>query len=93
MAMQAECNSDISNERFKSLIFFYGPMIKNDALVLYQNLIFQEEKTGFDELNELLVSLNMSVSEFENLCEKNKGKNVDEYKAEVSAYVYRLAMR
>lgn len=31
--------------------------------------------------------------EFENLCEKNKGKKVDEYKAEVSAYVYRLATR
>lgn len=60
---------DISNERLKSLIFFYGPMIKNDALVLYQNLIFQEEKTGFDELNQLLMSLNMSVSDFESLCE------------------------
>ena len=38
--------ADISNERLKSLIFFYGPMIKNDALVLYESLLFQEERTA-----------------------------------------------
>ena len=61
--------ADISNERLKSLIFFYGPMIKNDALVLYENLLFQEERTGFNELNELLVLLNMSISDFERCCD------------------------
>jgi len=83
-------NSDISNERFKSLIFFYGPMIKNDALVLYQNLIFQEEKTGFDELNELLVSLNMSVSEFENLCEVLNEYGLLQTLNKDNKYIFRL---
>ena len=63
-----DTKSDLSNERLKSLVFFYGPMIGNDAISIYLNLLLRENTTGFDELNNLLVSLNTSVSDFENIC-------------------------
>ena len=45
---KVEVNCELSNERLKSLIFFYGPLIGNDALVLYQYLIL----TGIKNIKE-----------------------------------------
>ena len=60
-----ETDCELSDERFKSLIFFYGPMIGNDALVLYLNMAYRQSAYSFNELNELLSFLNVSVSDFE----------------------------
>ena len=72
---KVEVNCELSNERLKSLIFFYGPLIGNDALVLYQYLILTGSTDTFNELNELLRSLNVSVDQFERNCKK-----LNEYK-------------
>ena len=72
---KVEVNCELSNERLKSLIFFYGPLIGNDALVLYQYLILTGSTDTFNELNELLRSLNVSVDRFERNCKK-----LNEYK-------------
>lgn len=63
---KVETNLELSDERLKSLIFFYGPLIGNDALATYLNLAYRENSLSFNELNELLSFLNISVSEFEN---------------------------
>ena len=63
---RVETNLELSDERLKSLIFFYGPLIGNDALATYLNLAYRENSLSFNELNELLSFLNISVSEFEN---------------------------
>lgn len=60
-----DVNAELSNERLKSLVFFYAPLIGRDALSLYQYLVLNETTVGFDELNNLLVSLNISVDIFE----------------------------
>ena len=63
---KVETNLELSDERLKSLIFFYGPLIGNDALATYLNLAYRENSLSFNELNELLSFLNVSVSDFEN---------------------------
>lgn len=63
---RVETNLELSDERLKSLIFFYGPLIGNDVLATYLNLAYRENSLSFNELNELLSFLNISVSEFEN---------------------------
>lgn len=70
-----EVNAELSNERLRSLVFFYGPLIGYNALVLYQNLVLKGSTIGFDEINNLLTSLNISVDVFEELCGK-----LNEYK-------------
>lgn len=65
-----EVNAELSNERLRSLVFFYGPLIGYNALALYQNLVLKGSTIGFDEINSLLVSLNISVDVFEDLCGK-----------------------
>jgi len=70
-----EINAELSNERLKSLVFFYGPLIGHDALALYEYLILKGSTIGFDELNNLLISLNISVDAFEEQCGK-----LNEYK-------------
>lgn len=65
-----EVNCELSNERLKSLIFFYGPLIGHDALALYEYLVFKGSTIGFEEINNLLVSLNISVDNFEEQCGK-----------------------
>ena len=61
--IETEC--ELSDERFKSLVFFYGPLIGNDALALYLNLVYKLNSYSFNELNELLSFLNISVTDFE----------------------------
>lgn len=65
-----DVKTELSNERLKSLVFFYGPLIGHDALVLYQYLVLQETTIGFSQLNELLISLNISVDLFEKQIKK-----------------------
>ena len=61
--IETEC--ELSDERFKSLVFFYGPLIGNDAMSLYLNLVYRQNSFAFNELNELLSFLNISVTDFE----------------------------
>lgn len=65
-----EVNVELSNERLKSLVFFYGPLIGHDALALYQYLVLKGTTIGFNELNGLLASLNISIDMFEEQCGK-----------------------
>lgn len=65
-----ETNCELSNERLKSLVFFYGPLIGHDALALYEYLVLRGNTIGFNELNYLLTSLNISVDVFEEQCVK-----------------------
>ena len=65
-----ETNCELSNERLKSLVFFYGPLIGHDALALYEYLVLRGNTIGFNELNHLLTSLNISVDVFEEQCVK-----------------------
>lgn len=72
---KVEINSELSNERLRSLIFFYAPLIGYDALFLYEYLVLKGPNIGFIELNDLLNSLNISVDDFKNQCDK-----LNEYK-------------
>lgn len=63
-----QIKGELSNERLKSLIFFYEPLIGNDALFLYEFFYFRNNDIRFKEINELLSSLNISVDEFEKRC-------------------------
>ena len=65
-----DVNAELSNERLKSLVFFYGPLLGKDALGLYQYLVLQNSTPVFEELNNLLSSLNISVDFFEEQCMK-----------------------
>ena len=65
-----EKNGELSEERLRSLLFFYRPLIGNDALALYQYLFLAPADPGFTELNRLLQDLNCSVDDFEKECRK-----------------------
>ena len=51
---KTEINAELSGERLKSLVFFYGPLIGNDALILYEYLVLQGTQYSFNEINDLL---------------------------------------
>ena len=70
-----EVNAELSNERLRSLVFFYGPLIGHDALALYEYLVLKGSTIGFEEFNGLLTSLNISIDNFEEQCGK-----LNEYK-------------
>ena len=63
-----DVNGELSNERLKSLIFFYAPLIGDDATILYQFLLLRGSTYSFAELNELLTNLNKSIDQFEHSC-------------------------
>ena len=65
---KVDVNGELSNERLKSLIFFYAPLIGDDATILYQYLLLRGSTYSFAELNELLTYLNKSVDVFESNC-------------------------
>ncbi|MDO4198816.1 MAG: DnaD domain protein [Erysipelotrichaceae bacterium] len=65
-----DVNAELSNERLKSLVFFYGPLIGKEAMSFYQYLVLRGPVPFFDELNNLLTSLNISVDSFEKQCAK-----------------------
>ena len=65
-----ENNAELSQERLKSLLFFYGPLLGHDALVLYQYLVLKNTANEFRQFNELLSNLNLSINSFEQQCQK-----------------------
>ncbi|MBR4470065.1 MAG: DnaD domain protein [Erysipelotrichaceae bacterium] len=65
-----EVNAELSSQRLKSLVFFYGPLVGNDALVMYEYLVLKGSSVAFEEINELLMALNLSVDDFEFYCIK-----------------------
>ncbi len=67
---KAEINAELSGEKLKSLVFFYGPLIGNDALILYEYMVLQGTQYGFNEINDLLTSINISIDDFEFYCIK-----------------------
>ncbi|MCR4633094.1 MAG: DnaD domain protein [Erysipelotrichaceae bacterium] len=65
-----EVNTELSSERLRSLVFFYGPLIGNEALVMYEYLVLRGSRIAFEEINELLMKLNLSIDDFEFYCIK-----------------------
>ena len=65
-----DVNFELASDRLKSLVLFYGPLIGNDALALYEYLAISGSSAGFSRLNNLLNSLNISVDSYEKRCEK-----------------------
>ena len=49
-----ENNTDISSERFKSLVLFYCPLITTDALSLYEYLLVKGSTASFEEISAVL---------------------------------------
>ena len=83
-----EVNCELSNERLKSLIFFYGPLIGHDALALYQHLVLSGSTIGFNDLNSLLTSLNISVDMFEEQCGKLNEYNLLKTLKQEDKYIF-----
>ena len=65
-----EVNTELSNERLRSLVFFFGPLIGKEALVMYEYLVLRGNQTAFEEINSLLMNLNLSIDDFEFYCIK-----------------------
>ena len=64
---KTEINAELSGERLKSLVFFYGPLIGCEALNLYEYLVLKGSSIGYAKLNDLLQELNLSIDHFEEL--------------------------
>ena len=65
-----DVNFELTSDRLRSLVLFYGPLIGNDALALYEYLAINGSSAGFGKLNDLLNSLNISIDAYEKRCEK-----------------------
>ena len=65
-----DVNFELASDRLRSLVLFYGPLIGNDALALYEYLVINGSTAGFNRLNDLLNSLNISVDAYEKRCER-----------------------
>ena len=89
---RVESKVDISIEKYRSLIFFYEPLIGNDALYLYQFLSLKGESVAFEEINKLLNSLLISIEKLEEeLSILNEYKLLKTYKAKDSDnYIFEL---
>ena len=83
-------NVELSGERLKALVFFYSPLVGNDALALYEYLAIKSHSADFRELNELLMSLNLSVDLFETLCGKLNEYRLLKTLKKDSSYVFVL---
>lgn len=62
---KVDVSAELSNERLKSLIFFYAPLIGNDATYLYQHFVMEGSHYSYEEINRLLNRVNMSIDRFE----------------------------
>ena len=62
-----ETDVELSGEKLKSLVFFYGPLIGCEALNLYEYLVLKGSSIGYAKLNDLLQELNLSIDHFEEL--------------------------
>ena len=67
---KCEVDFELSNERLKSLVFFYEPLVSKDALFVYEYLVSNGNTSSFEELNQLISILNISIDEFEGICDK-----------------------
>ena len=65
-----DVNFELSGEKLKSLVLFYGPLIGNDALAVYEYLVLRGSSAGFGKLNDLLGSLNISADSFQLICDR-----------------------
>ena len=70
-----ENNTDISSERFKSLVLFYCPLISTSALSLYEYLLVKGNTASFAEISTVLNALLLSLDDFESSLKK-----LNEYK-------------
>ena len=66
---KVEKDIELNNERLKSLILFYAPLINADSLYLYQYLYY-DFNNAFTSINELLNRINYSINQFEKCLEK-----------------------
>lgn len=79
---KVESNVELSNERFKSLVLFYSPLIGSEASMLYEFFVVKGTSIGFIEISTILNSLLMSIDKFEALIKKlNEYKLVRTYKS------------
>ena len=62
---KADIRCELSLEHLRSLVFFYAPLVGNDALVLYEYFVMRGSQLSFEEINEVLTSLNISIDIFE----------------------------
>ena len=62
---KTDIRCELSLEHLRSLVFFYAPLIGNDALVLYEYFVMRGSQLSFEEINEVLTSLNISIDIFE----------------------------
>ena len=65
-----DVNFELAGDRLRSLVLFYGPLIGNDALALYEYLVIQGSTAGFGKLNDLLNSINIPIDAYEKQCGK-----------------------
>ena len=89
---KVESRVDLSNDRYKSLVLFYNPLIGNEAHYIYEFLLVKGSSGSFEELNKLLNSLNISIDIFEEGISKlNEYKLVRTlYKQEENKYIFIL---
>ena len=74
-------NADMSEDRRKSLLTFYLPLIGTDALALYEYGIAAEKDGEYRQLDELLLLLGLSIDDFEEAAGKlNEYKLMATYK-------------
>ena len=87
-----KCQSsvELSNERLKSLVFFYEPLIGSDCLHTYLYLSLGNNTNSFKELNDLLTKLGLNVDVFEKQCDKlNEFRLLKTFNKE-NEYIFKL---
>ncbi len=62
---KTDIRCELSNEHLRSLVFFYAPLIGNDALLLYEYFVLKGSQLSFEEINDVLTSLNIPIDLFE----------------------------
>lgn len=67
---KTEVYADINANNHKALILFYAPLIGKDALYLYEYLVEIGNKYDFEELNNLLNTINYSIDNLERCLDK-----------------------
>lgn len=85
-----EVDFELSNERLKSLIFFYEPLMGKTSTIIYEYLTLNTNKASFSELNGLLESLNISIDVFEQVCERLNEYNLLKTLQKDNKYIFVL---
>jgi len=87
-----ESHAELSNDRLKTLVLLYLPLIGEDALALYEFLVVKGTNNSFEELSKLLNTLNYSIEKFdEALRQLNKYKLVRTFKAkDKDNYIFKV---